>query len=124
MKIPVIMISLLLASLLSTAQIERQPNVAGKLDTIAFIKSEKNDKMNRKDRLKELDLTKEQKIKLKEIRQSNQAAKAAIENNTGLSEEEKKKQLRALQKEQAQKVQAILTEDQKAKFKANNQNNP
>ena len=80
--------------------------------------------MNRKDRLKELDLTREQKIKLKEVRQSNQAAKAAIENNAGLSDEEKKKQIHTLQKDQQQKVQAILTEEQKAKFKARYPNNP
>ena len=124
MKIPVIILSILFSNLISNAQIKREPAVTAKTDTISFSSANTNEKMNRKDRLKELELTREQKIKMKEIRQSNQAAKAAIENNTGLSEEEKKKQLRALQKEQAQKVQAILTEEQRAKFKANNQNNP
>ena len=124
MKIPVIILSILFSNLISNAQIKREPAVTSKTDTISFSSANTNEKMNRKDRLKELELTREQKIKLKEIRQSNQAAKAAIENNTGLSEEEKKKQIRTLQKEQAQKVQAILTEEQKAKFKASNQNNP
>ena len=124
MKIPVIILSILFSNLISNAQIKREPAVTSKTDTISFSSANTNEKMNRKDRLKELELTREQKIKLKEIRQSNQSAKAAIENNTGLSEEEKKKQIRTLQKEQAQKVQAILTEEQKAKFKASNQNNP
>ena len=124
MKIPVIILSILFSNLISNAQIKREPAVTSKTDTISFSSANTTEKMNRKDRLKELELTREQKIKLKEIRQSNQAAKAAIENNTGLSEEEKKKQIRTLQKEQAQKVQAILTEEQKAKFKASNQNNP
>ena len=125
MKIPAIVLLFLLASLFSAAQIERKPIAAVKTDSTSVASaSGTNEKMNRKDRLKELDLTKEQKIKLKEIRQGNQAAKSAIENNTRLSEEEKKKQIRALQKEQAQKVQTILTEEQKAKFKAGNQNNP
>lgn len=124
MKIPVIILSILFSNLISNAQIKREPAVTSKTDTISFSSANTNEKMNRKDRLKELELTREQKIKMKEIRQSNQAAKAAIENNTGLSEEEKKKQIRTLQKEQAQKVQAILTEEQKAKFKASNQNNP
>ena len=124
MKIPGIVLLLLLSFLFSTAQIERKSAVVKTDSTTGVSSANTNDKMNRKDRLKELDLTREQKIKLKEIRQSNQAAKAAIENNTGLSEEEKKKQIRTLQKEQAQKVQAILTEEQKAKFKASNQNNP
>ena len=124
MKIPGIVLLLLLSFLFSTAQIERKSVVVKTDSTTGVSSANTNDKMNRKDRLKELELTREQKIKLKEIRQSNQAAKAAIENNTGLSEEEKKKQIRTLQKEQAQKVQAILTEEQKAKFKASNQNNP
>ena len=38
-------------------------------------------------------------------------------------EEEKKKQLRNLQREQAQKIQAILTPEQREKFKASRQNN-
>ena len=124
MRIPVIILSILFSNLISNAQIKREPAVTSKTDTISFSSAKSNEKMTRKDRLKDLDLTREQKGKLKEIRQSGQAAKAGIENNTGLSDDEKKKQLRALQKEQAQKVQAILTEEQKAKFKASNQNNP
>ena len=61
---------------------------------------------------------------MKEIRQAGKSAKEAIEKNTELSETDKKKQLRDLQKAQAQKVQAILTEEQKAKFKASKQNDP
>ena len=124
MKIPVIILSILFSNLISNAQIKREPAVTAKTDTISFSSGNTNEKMTRKDRLKDLHLTKEQKGKLKEIRQSNQAAKAAIENNPGLSDEEKKKQIHTLQKDQQQKVQAILTEEQKAKFKARYPNNP
>ena len=126
MKYPVLILLLVLVSLSSSAQIERAP-VVDKKDTtfIPFIGSrEIINKQSRKERFKELDLTKEQKGKLKEINQSGKAAKEAIENNTGLSEDEKKKQLRNLQKEQAQKIQAILTPEQLEKFKASKQNNP
>ena len=44
--------------------------------------------------------------------------KEAIENNSQLSESEKKTQLRGLQKEQAQNIQAILTDEQKEKFRS------
>ena len=124
MKFRLIFLLLLLGSLSSSAQIEREPIVSGKKDTIPFTASnEKNNKQNQKDRLKELDLTQEQKAKVKEIRQAGKSAKEAIENNAQLSEEEKKKQIRNLQREQAQKIQAILTPEQRAKFKASRPNN-
>ena len=66
---------------------------------------------------RELDLTREQKIKMKEINQSMKASRETIENDTTLSETEKKTKLRALKKEQIQKIQAILTEEQKNKFR-------
>jgi Spy/CpxP family protein refolding chaperone len=74
--------------------------------------------------LKDLDLTREQQIKIKEIIQASKSTKDAIENNTQVTEPEKKKQLRTMQKEQLQKIQAILTPEQREKFKASRQNNP
>ena len=123
MKYPFIILALLLSSLSLSAQVERA--VVGKTDTTKLTPLKgRTVKLGQKDRLEELDLSREQKGKIKEIRQSGKAAKDAIENNAGLSETEKKKQLRILKMEQAQKVQGILTEEQKAKFKASKQNNP
>ena len=123
MKYPFIILALLLSSLSLSAQVERA--VVGKTDTTKLTPLKgRTVKLGQKDRLEELDLSREQKGKIKEIRQSGKAAKDAIENNAGLSETEKKKQLRILKREQAQKVQGILTEEQKAKFKASKQNNP
>lgn len=119
MKTPGLILMLLLPSVISYSQIERKPVPVIKADTVAGNQSaNKVDKADRKDLLKELDLTREQKIKLKEIRQANKEKKEAIESNGQLSEDEKKKQLRELQKEQAKSIQAILTDEQKEKLKA------
>ena len=72
---------------------------------------------SRKEILKELDLTKEQKVKLKEVNQLMKASKEAIENNMELSEIQKKEKLKVLKKEQMSKIQSILTEEQKIKFR-------
>ena len=117
MKIPALVFILLFNSFLALAQVERKPSPAKQSDSVET-------KMNRSDRrdlIKDLDLTREQKMKLKEIRQSNKTKKEAIENNSQLSDREKKDQLRSLQKEQAQNIQAILTDEQKAKFLKNRQ---
>lgn len=122
MKYPIIFVAFIFSGLSLSAQIERTE--VGKTDTIAFTAAKEKNKRNQKDRLKDLDLTKEQRAKVKEIRQAGKEAREAIENNTQLPEQEKKKQLRNLQKEQAQKIQAILTEEQRAKFKATKPNKP
>jgi Spy/CpxP family protein refolding chaperone len=122
MKIAVIVPALLFFSISSSAQVERKPAVI-KADTAKTAAVQKDDdKPSRKDRMKELDLTREQRIKMKELMQANKVARASIENNPQLSEPEKKRQLRELQRQQAQKIQAILTPGQLAKFKAGGQN--
>jgi len=123
MKIYVIIFLLLMSTLPVSAQIERRP-VAAKADSAKTVDpNEKANKQSRKERIKDLDLTKEQRIKMKEINQAGKAAKDAIDNNASLSDQEKKKQLRELNKDQAQKIQAILTPEQREKFKANRPNN-
>lgn len=124
MKITVVILSLSFAALTSSAQIERKPVVIKTDSTQTTANDTKVDKQSRKERFKELDLTREQKGKMKEIMQANKAAKDAIENNTQLSDQEKKKQMRELQKAQMQKIQAILTPEQIEKFKASKPNDP
>ena len=123
MKITCI-IFLSLFTMTASAQIERKTVVIKPDSTQASVSDNKVDKQTRKERFKELDLTKEQNGKMKEIMQSGKAAKEAIENNTQLSEDDKKKQLRELQKGQAQKVQVVLTPEQREKFKASRPNKP
>jgi Spy/CpxP family protein refolding chaperone len=123
MKVAIFIFLFFLSTLCSSAQVERKPAVRS--DSGQAVNSDNTvDRQTRKDRLKELNLTREQKIKMKELMQANKAAKDAIENNAQLSEVEKKKQLRELQKAQAQKIQGILTPEQIEKFKASKQNNP
>jgi Spy/CpxP family protein refolding chaperone len=124
MKYPVIILALLICNLSLSAQIERKAGVVKSDSTQTTSSDTKVDKQSRKERFKELDLTKEQKGKLKEIMQANKAAKEVIENNTQLSDQDKKKQLRELQKAQMQKIQAILTPEQREKFKASKPNDP
>ena len=132
MKITWFVLFLFLTALTATAQVERK-HVVVKTDTSqATANDPQVDKQSRKERFKELGLTREQKSKLKEIMQANKAAKEAIENNTQLSDQDKKKQLRELQKAQMQKIQAILTPEQQEQFRkqllqkveASKQNNP
>ena len=125
MKISLLAFVLSLVTLSASAQIERKPVLAAKLDsTQTTTTANKIDKQSRKERMRELDLTREQKGKMKEIMQANKAAKDAIENNTRLSEADRKKQMRELQKSMVQKIQAILTPEQMEKFKASRENNP
>jgi Spy/CpxP family protein refolding chaperone len=124
MKISLIAFILLLVTVSASAQIERKSVVVKADSTQATTNDTQVDKQSRKERFKELDLTREQKGKMKEIVQANKAAKEAIENNTQLSDQEKKKQMRELQKAQMQKIQAILTPEQIEKFKASKPNDP
>ena len=124
MKISLIVLILSLITISASAQIERKPAVAKVDSTQTTGNNAKVDRQSRKERFRELDLTREQKGKMKEIMQSGKAVKDAIENNAQLSEQDKKKQLRELQKAQMQKIQAILTPEQLEKFKASRQNNP
>ncbi len=124
MKSSLIFLIVLLTSISASAQIERKSTLNKSDTTQNMGAGSKADKQSRKERMKELNLTKEQRGKMKEITQSGKASKDAIENNVQLSDQDKKKQLRELQKTQAQKVQAILTPEQLEKFKASRQNNP
>ena len=123
MRIYIIVFLLLMSTLPVSAQIERKPAPANADSANKVDPKEKAGKQSRKERIKDLDLTREQRGKMKEINQAGKAAKDTIDNNASLSEQEKKKQLRELNKDQAQKIQAILTPEQREKFKANRQNN-
>jgi Spy/CpxP family protein refolding chaperone len=124
MKIPFIALIFSLASLSASAQIERKPAEKGIDSAYTSTGENKADQSSRKDRMKELNLTREQMGKIKELRQSGKEAREAVENNDKLSAEEKKKQLRDLKKSQMQKMQTILTPEQFEKFKVSSQNNP
>jgi len=73
---------------------------------------------HRGERLKDLELTTDQKAKMKELRERNQQQREAIKNDASLSEEQKRAKMQELYKNQKQSGDAVLTPDQKAKLKA------
>ena len=105
------------------AQVQR--NVASKKDSAVIkVKDETSDgenglseRENNREILRSLNLTKEQRQKLKEIHQANRAKKEIIENNDQLSESQKKNQLKELHKEAAINMKNLLSEDQLNKIK-------
>ncbi|UEG50149.1 hypothetical protein LK994_01500 [Ferruginibacter lapsinanis] len=65
---------------------------------------------------KDLNLTKEQFGKLKEIRQVNKAKREAVNDNDALSAEEKRIQLKAINKTANDAIKAILSKEQWEKY--------
>ena len=120
MKTYVFGLVLLLGTLSASAQIERKSSLS-KNDTAKAVVSdgaEDTKKDRKREMMKDLNLTREQQGKMKEIMKSGKSAKETIQNNDQLSDQEKKKQLRELKKNQMEKIQAILTPEQMEKFKA------
>lgn len=79
--------------------------------------SANSNKQNRKQTFAELDLTKEQKSKLKEMRQANKSGRDEVENDTTLTADQKKQKLNAMKSENARKMNDLLTDDQKKKMR-------
>ena len=100
----------------SFSQVQRKTRPLGLKDTVEVVKG--SDEMDKKEMMRELNLTREQKIKMKEIRQSGKAKKETIDNDDTLTPEQKKEKLKELRKEQLQKVQAILTVEQREQMRA------
>jgi hypothetical protein len=75
-------------------------------------------------KVKAIDLTKAQKKEVKKYKRSNKARKALIKNNTALTEQQKKEQRADLKNEKQQKLEAILTSEQKEKLKQTKENKP
>jgi len=67
--------------------------------------------------IKQLHLTSQQKHELKTFHKSAKQQVTAIKNNTALSEQQKKEQLEQLKEKRHEKLEAILTPEQKEKLK-------
>ena len=81
-------------------------------------KVEKHQKIKMAD---ELNFSKSQKQQMKAIKQNQKTQMATINNNTALSENDKKQQLKQLKVEQKKAVTKLLTTEQKAKLADLNQ---
>jgi hypothetical protein len=121
----IIAFSLLLTVNLATAQVQRVKKVKAATDSTTLTTSPeatpapqaKANKQSRREMIKELGLSREQKVKFRDMQQSNKAKKEAIESDDKLSDTEKKQKLKALKVEQLKATMAILNDEQKEKLK-------
>ena len=108
----------------SFAQVQR--NVAPKKDSAEIAmpgetmngENEQSKKEIKKQMIRSLNLTKEQRQKFKEIHQANKEKKESISNNDQLTESQKKNLLKELHKEAAMNMNSLLSEEQRDKVKA------
>lgn len=108
-------ISLLAISLFSfngNAQVKRDVTQSQKMRSDTSRHFRKGQMMN------DLNLTADQKAKMKEIQQSTKEQRDAIRNDASLTPEQKMAKMKDLRKSQSEKVNSILTPDQQAKRKA------
>ena len=77
----------------------------------------KKGKHHKAEMMKQLNLNDEQKAKLKEMKSAEQGKKDAIKNDSKLTEEQKKEQMKALKDERRKNMQSVLTDEQKQKVK-------
>lgn len=68
--------------------------------------------------MRELNLSKTQKQKVREMHQAAKSEKDKINNDPSLNEAAKKEKLKALKQQQAEQMKTILTDEQKAKLRA------
>ncbi len=74
-------------------------------------------KMQRNNMWNDLNLTQDQKDKMKKLHEDNKSKMDEIKNNASLSDDQKAEQMKTLREEQHKNMEALLTDDQKAKMK-------
>ena len=124
MKKLCIALVLSLITLGSIAQVQR--NVTPKKDSSKMAmpnktcksENEQRKRENKRQMIRSLNLSKEQKQKFKEIHQANKEKKESISSNDQLTESQKKDQLKELNKQAAMNMNGILSEGQRDKMKA------
>jgi len=114
----IIAFTLVLASigLTSVAQVERKKDDSQKAHGMKARKGGHGRKM-----MDNLNLSEEQKAKLKAEREANKAQLDAIRNDASLSETQKKEKAKSIHEAQKAKMQSILTPAQKAQMEKNKQ---
>ena len=97
------------------AQVKREVNPSQNSQSNMVQKNKK------KAMMKELNLTKEQRGQMKEFKRSMKQKKADITNDKTLSQEQKQAKLKELHKEKKEKMNSILTPEQREKMKEQEQ---
>jgi Spy/CpxP family protein refolding chaperone len=111
MKKVILFLLITFATFSGFSQVQRKVVKDTSSSTHKKIKGEK------KKELAELNLSKEQKGKIKEMHKEGKANKEAIKNDPGLTAEQKKEKLDALKADKKNKMQEVLTPEQKQKLK-------
>ncbi|MEI2749483.1 MAG: hypothetical protein V9E88_12060 [Ferruginibacter sp.] len=122
MKKTAFLILLVTASISGFSQVRRESGNTIN-DSIITVADANKDKRSKREMMKELNLTRDQRQKLKEAKSSNQSAKAAIENDNTLTADQKKVKLRELRKAQLEKLKTILSPEQIEKLRKMRQEN-
>lgn len=84
----------------------------------------KHNKKEKKEMMKSLNLSKQQKDQLKASHKATKQEMVAIKKNSSLSEAQKKEKMQQLHKEKKEKLETILTPEQKARMKEFRKNEP
>jgi Spy/CpxP family protein refolding chaperone len=89
--------------------------------------SKSSKKREKKEMMKELNLSKEQRAQIKELNRSIKEKKGAIKSDQSMPEDQKQSKLKELHKEKQEKMDKILTPEQRIKLgdlKKNRKVNP
>ncbi len=81
------------------------------------MKMDRSAKMQHAQMFDELNLTQDQKDKMKQIREDNMTKMSAIKNDASLNDTQRQEKIKDLRLEQKKNMETILTDDQKAKMK-------
>ena len=118
MKKAFLAIAFSMIGLLSISQVQRVVTPRKQTDSASNSRPDNNpNTMDKRKMMRELNITKEQRAKLKEYRQSRIAAREAISSDDKLTEDEKAMKLRMLQREQVKNMQQVLSDEQMMKLK-------
>ena len=93
-----------------TAQVKREVSPSQSIQADTMRKNKK------KEMMQTLNLTKEQRGQMKEFHQSMKQKKEAVAGDQSLTESQKKEKLKELHKEQKEKMNSILTPEQREKM--------
>ncbi len=101
------------------AQEKTQPAAADKSVSAQSMERKQHRKMHHDGMkaMKDLNLSEDQKAKMKEMRAANKEKKDAILSDSKLSEDQKKEQLKEMHKGQKDQMKNLLTDEQKTKMK-------
>lgn len=114
-----ILLSFIIGISCSFAQVQRAKSATKQSsDSLSAITGTKQTgKVGKKQIMKDLNISREQKSKLKELQLANKAKMDEIKNNDKLTPEEREAKLKAVRQEQLKSTGAVLNDEQKAKMK-------